>query len=414
MRIRGEVVALVLVVAFLAAMMALSHREDVGSSAQEHELIIRSTYRTLPEGYKALYLTCQSLGTAQRFNRAYALLPPRGLLVVADPYKEPVSDYEKRALAQWIARGNTVLFVSEYYPQMLGLTGTEALELPFGITITPPTSTPKSPAEAIQWGQKSDRATPIVPSFLASRAPDLVVKTSTRLTPEMLRKASLGATPLGMTPLYADSQGTVVAYAAHGQGGVIWCTSPWSFSNEGLRAGHNLEFVTTLMALQPKAPIFFDEYHHGFGAGMSVWTVAPLVTRLGIVQVGLALLLLLVTLGWRFGPMRLPAEERFTRSRAEYLTSMAGLLERMHATHVVVQRLRLRVQREVSRRLGLDAHSTFFRLREVNTQIRAFDPVLLDRVTRYLEHLDADARPDEATTLQLAVQVERLLAVKKR
>jgi len=218
--------------------------------------------------------------------------------------------------------------------------------------------------------------------------------------------------PHGAVPLYRDEFGAVAAYTRIGRGGIVWCTSPWSFSNQAIAQEQNLEFVLALARLDPQAPILFDEYHHGFGAGMSVWTVAPPLTKLGIAQLALALLLLLITLAWRFGPQHLPVEERFTRSRAEYLTSMAGLLERTQATHVVLQRLRLRVARAVSRRLGRAADTAFYQLRQANAQIHAFDPALLDLVTRRLEQLEG-TRPDVAVVYQLAVQVERLLARRK-
>ena len=414
MRFRPEILVLLLIVAFIAVMMTLSHRDTPETGDWN---VVRSSYRTLPHGYKALYLTLDRLNLpVRRHLRPYMMLPERGLLIVADVHKKAVNEYEITQLKKWIAAGNHALVLAEYHPGLF-LPGDGAERL-FDLDdfIGKPGSAGKPVAhtpENIDAGMIATEAAALVPSFLTARAPALTVKTTHRFAHDSAPAIELAGEKVGATLLYADEVGSVVAYSPLGEGGIVWCTSPWSFSNEGIAEGYNLEFILALVGLQPGAPIIFDEYHHGHGTRLNLWTVAPTLTKLGILQVAVAVVLLLITLSWRFGPIQLPVEERFSRSRAEYLTSMAGLLERLHATHVVAQRLRLRVGRVLGQRLGLSAHASLREIAEANVQHPMVDHALLLRICREFEFLEREPRPDEETLLDLVRNVERLLSMRK-
>jgi len=416
MRFRPEWLVLLLVVAFLTVMMALSHRDShKANEVQQRWNMVRSSYRSLPPGYKVLYLTLDSLGyPVRRQLRPYYLLPKRGLLVVADPYKTKIAPVEIRELRDWLAAGNHALILLEYHVgAFLPGDGAEHAYLPEDVPGSP-LGAPPTPAEvdAIRRGERAALAPPLAPSFLSAAAPSLTTRTAYRFPHGGAPQLQLDDTHIDTALLYADAAGPVVAYSPVGQGGIVWCASPWSFSNAGIAEGNNLDFVIALAQLQPDAPVIFDEYHHGHGGGMNLWTIAPALTKLGGLQIALALLLLLITLAWRFGPIVLPMEERFSRSRAEYLTSMAGLLERLHATDVVLQRLRQRLLRVLAQRLGQPANSSLRQLVEANARHPLVDQALLVRVCRELEYLEYEPRPDEETMLALARHVERLLALR--
>ena len=149
--------------------------------------------------------------------------------------------------------------------------------------------------------------------------------------------------------------------------------------------------MLALANLQPGAPMIFDEYHHGIGTGVSLWTLAPAATKWGVAQSALAFLLLLLLLAWRFGPPRLPIDERFTRTRAEYLTSMAGLLQRVQATHVVRDRLANLLRRQVSRRLAIPPHADFARFLDANAQLHVVEQQPWSALSAIVRHGNAAA-----------------------
>src|SRR5205807_8532164 len=86
-------------------------------------------------------------------------------------------------------------------------------------------------------------------------------------------------------------------------------------------------------------PVFFDEYHHGYGAERGILSLLAPIARLGLAQLAVAGLLLLYTVSRRFGRL-LPEEGRVRRSRSEYLGSMASLLPRARAVGLAVSQVR--------------------------------------------------------------------------
>lgn len=417
MRFRPELLVLVLIVAFLAIMISLSHREDIDVRQIHKSFVVRSSYRTFPEGYKVLYLTLDRLGyRVKRYIHSYTDkgLPRRGLLIVADPYNPnaQLTQYEKGVLARWLDSGNYALVtVEQHASQLLPVEDPQFLDNV--LTGVPPNSPPTNEEEAITAGQRVATAKPMAPAFFSTRAPKLAVKTARRFTADIPLETELGGRKIQAAVLYRDRVGAVVAFSPVGKGGIFWCTSPWSFSNDGLKQHpENLDFVLALADLQPGAPILFDEYHHGFGTKATVWTVAPKLTQLGLVELGVAFLLLLLTLAWRFGAVQLPMEERFSRSRAEYLTSMADLLLRVHATHVVIKRLRARLGRSLGQRFGLAVTASLRELMDANAAHPLVDHMLLLRTCREMELLEKVPRPDEDSMLHLARNVERLVSLK--
>jgi hypothetical protein len=350
------------------------------------------------------------------------MLPEHGLLIVADPYKTRVSDYEGRELSAWLSRGNTALLIIAEHPcvaealvprtkaEILQLNGTDLSAQHHG-------KVTNEEGEGIftrMWwhGALNDKpyaAKPVISSFLSSAAPELRVQSPYRFPEEYPLPPRLASAVGGAVPLYHDRFGVAVAYSAVGKGGIVWCCSPWSFSNAGLSAGNNLDFVLALARLQPDAPVIFDEYHHGIGTGVSLWTLAPAVTKWGIAQAAFAFVLLLLLLAWRFGPPRLPITERFSRTRAEYLTSMAGLLQRVQATHVVRDRLANLLRRQVSRRLAISPHADFAQFLSSNAQFHAVDQQLLARIIAQITSMEQQSRPDQYQMLRLANDIQRLL-----
>lgn len=436
---RTEMLLLLGLVAFFVLIVVLSRHEEIDATQSNPFTVQRSSYRTMPEGYKALYLTLQAEGfSVRRQTQAFNLLPLEGgLLIIPDPpyenhpqpgvdsgmqavtFRREMALKEGDALTDWLSRGNHALVLTEYNANVVyGLLGSHRVIDPeerrreqdqteddWFATVADPTPGADLPIQ-------HTLATPSVPSFLSDGAKKLEVYSGRRLKTDMPLTTEQVARIGGVVPLYRDDLGVVAAYSQVGQGGIVWCTSPWSFSNGGIDAGDNLAFVLALAKLKPGAPIIFDEYHQGYGVQMTVWQLLPKIAKLGAVQIGVALLLLFITLAWRFGPAQLPEEERFSRSRAEYLTAMASLLERARATHVVRERLSVLVRRELARRLGVSPHAPPERFQAANAAHAVVEPVLLERVLRHLTTMEHQKRPDPEALLRLAGEIQRMLHAK--
>jgi len=430
MRKRTEILLLLGLIAFFVLIVVLTHREGIDVTQAHASFAQRSSYRTMPEGYKALYLTLLELGyPARRQTQAFNMLPEEGgLLIVADPFiRRPMALKEGEELLAWLRKGNTALVALEYHAEFLyGLLGTtdtddpgvqraqlETLDREWFREVSMPPIPVRLPAP-IRIGSPTRYVTaePIVASFLADRAPKLDTFAYRRFAERIPLTGDQFAKIGGMTPLYRDEEGIAVAYSAVGDGGIVWCASPWSFSNAGIASADNLKFVLALANLKPGAPVIFDEYHQGYGANMSMWHLLPKVSRLGVLQLAAGLLLLFITLAWRFGPAQLPAEERFSRSRAEYLTAMASLLERARATHVVRERLSVHLRRELARRLGVPPHAAPDRFLAANASHAVVDQAQLERVLRQLIHFEGQKRPDAEALLRLSGEIQRMLHVK--
>lgn len=218
-----------------------------------------------------------------------------------------------------------------------------------------------------------------------------------------------------MAPVFADRRGdTVVGLTRHGNGAFVLVSSGWLFSNEGLDEGGNLPFVMNLVTSLGRQSVLFDEYHHGYGARETLWSVAPNPVRFGLMQCAVALFLAVFSLSRRLkAPVPLPGEER---SRAEYLTSMATLLQRARATGVALAQARREFASQVSRRFGLPGDASTQTLAAV---LRERNPLVATRVEATLKRADsliAQGRPPVEQALsavqalfELRKETERIL-----
>lgn len=318
------------------------------SGMQEEILPNRSSYSSRPGGTKALYLTLDELGYRLRRQRQdLSHLPDGGILFLVEP-RLPVDEGEWQGLKAWVEEGNFLCAFLEW-----GL----------------PASTAEwvGPEDPLSAPAESD-STAIQPSFLAKGGQALRVRSRVRLSvvEEVLKEEeegenlafsrpfSAGSLPLMLTtaatPLYADEKGTTLAYSRLGAGGILICASPWAASNEGLGRSQNIEVILSALhafAPQKERVILFDEYHHGYAEGKSLLSLLPGLAKVGLLQVGLAMGILLFSLGRRFGAPVAPRADR--RVRGEYLSAMSLLLRRAGATDLALDRLRDQFRKDLAR-----------------------------------------------------------------
>ncbi len=152
------------------------------------------------------------------------------------------------------------------------------------------------------------------------------------------------------------------------------------------------------------APIWFDEYHHGFGKSRGVLSLLAPVARLGLAQLVIAWLLLTYAVSRRFGG-RVPDEGRVRRSRSEYLSGMASLLGRARAVDLAVAQVRRRFLSDATRVLGLPRDAEEPALLAA-AAARGVDP---ERLRSLLERADKITRDRDRTRQDEALAVAREL-----
>lgn len=304
------------------------------SAREDESRFTRTTYSSGPDGLRALYLTLQELGCDARRWRLplrEAALPERGTLVLVDPM--PLASSEWEDLHNWVEHGNRVLLAGlEGLPEVSWLS-----ERHFALAPSETTS-----------------ARPIQPTYLTQGVESLRVRSPYRIPLEPREKpeakdeeeavdlgCDLGRPPRALrealtraAPMFADDGGIVAAHARVGQGSAVLLCSSWSLSNQGIQEGDNLNFALNALVGADQGPIYFDEYHHGYGEHV-LWGVVPLPVKLCLAQILVGLLLVALARSVRLGPI-MPLE-RGGRQRSEFLGTMTAVLQRGHATRLAVQ-----------------------------------------------------------------------------
>lgn len=393
----------------LALLLAIGRTATPDQSTPE-VTPVRSTYRTRPSGLRALYLTLPALGyPARRHQNTLDHLQGDGALIIAEPVL-PISPREWEAVRKWVARGNLLLLYSDSGHLF------EPGERERTQTPTPPvTASPTQPAPAVLGAANHVIQSPYRFEG-ASWSPERVEehpalgsskKKQPKLSPHVFP-------PEPVVTLAADPLGPALSLSRWGKGTVLLSCSPWSISNEGISKGSNLALFLNLIdayGAGKRRPIYFDEYHHGQGGPTGVLSLLPPVARGGLAQIVIALLLLVLAVGRRFGPI-VPAEALERRTRAEYLTAMSLLFRRARALELAAGKLRDETQRDLARGLGLPPSAGPDAIAAAAQEKRGVEA---EKVRRILEEADllsvARARQlpiDESRVLALAARLHEL------
>lgn len=196
-------------------------------------------------------------------------------------------------------------------------------------------------------------------------------------------------TDFALSPVVADRAGTVVGWYPLGKGSVIVVTDETLFENGRLGKADNARLAYNLATydVRPGQTVAFEEWSHGYQAGDTWWAILPQPFRVAFGIAGAALLLLLFGATWRFGPA-VPLPENNERTSFEYLTSMAGLLERGGAARKAVRDLAHLALHAAARSVGLPDEATASaiasRLRGSDAgERRADDVMTLERLAGY-------------------------------
>jgi hypothetical protein len=335
------IIGLTLVAALLAWLL---HGGESGGSQQA--TFVPTTYSSAGYGLRALYLTLDELGYQPvRLRRPLNdELPARGSLFVVQPVA-PVAEVEWRALEAWVQRGHTLILAADS-----GLPGLLAASPMFGSLLDIPVS----------------YAHPAQPVHLARGVTRLAVKSDAHIevtagqdkgthrvpTPDQTPVTGSGPRRLlgEGVPVFRDEGRAIVTYAKVGKGEVIFLASPWSLTNEGIGKADNIVFALNAVGEAGRGPVFFDEYHHGYGES-ALSRITPWPMKLAAAQILLGILVAMFARSRRFGRIRPLLRE--SRERSDFLATMAAVLRRGEATRLAVRTARDALAHRLSRLLGL-------------------------------------------------------------
>ena len=270
----------------------------------------QSTYDAAPGGYRALYEVLQREGVrVEQFERHAAFLDDSiDVFVVSDAEPSAAAaavallPVDLDAIGAWVKRGGSLLVIGRKYSSEPSL----------------------KMANIEPAGGSRDRARPVMRTALTAGVRS-IDGTSTNRMPFALAQRQI--------PVIADRSGAVVAMYRFGKGSVVVVADPTVFQNRNLARADNARLAYDVVTSNagPHSVVAFDELPHGHQVEDSVWSVLPGMARAGLVLVGLAILALLISTFFRFGPV-VQQQNDDERTSAEYLASMAALLARGGAT----------------------------------------------------------------------------------
>ena len=356
----------------------------VGQQARpEQARFVRTTYTTSKFGLRALYLTLDGLGyQVRRYQRPFnASLPGKGTMVVVDPIR-PLLPPEWRALRRWVEQGHTLLLAgdlalpfSEGGPLLSSSSDVLATQQADFTVRASGSSAGLHSLPSSVFDRTVTYARPTQPTYLSRGVSRLAIQADAHLViPEPegrkqhkrrkdlvsgLVEKGLFANDLaealrGAAPVFRDDEGAVVSYARVGRGTVILLGSPYSLANEGIAKADNLIFALNALGPASAGPIYFDEYHHGFGEGV-VWGLLPLPVKVMLAQLLLAFVVLAYARSRRFG--RIIPLESGARERSEFLGTMTVLLRKGGATRLALRTAHDGARRRLRQQLGLPAEA---------------------------------------------------------
>jgi len=358
----------------------------------------RTTYSNREGGLRALYLTLEKLDyRVSRWRRPFLEgLLPAGTLVVVEPTAS-LAGSEWSTLHRWVAQGNTLVFCAEYSRLGGEFSG--------------------GPGAALAEEPPMRYAAPSQPTYLARQVARLRLKSRARLAlPALVEERGEkrggeqeSAFPEGTqewrrtlaesAPVFRDEEGVAVTYARLGRGNVIVLCSPWTLSNEGLAHADNLPFVLNGVGAPSRGPVFFDEYHHGYGENLA-WALLPTPVRWGLAELLLAGCVLVYARSRRFG--RIIPLLRASRERSEFLGTMTAVLRQGEASRLAVRTAYQAAMHRLHKQLGLPETAE---VEVLGQAARRADPKGGARLQTALERCRAAvggaARPSEAAAVGL-------------
>jgi hypothetical protein len=204
-------------------------------------------------------------------------------------------------------------------------------------------------------------------------SPSPITRAAPRITIAPLSRWSAYGTAY---PLYGDGDHIFVVKYPYGRGEVLWLGGATPLTNAGLRERGNLEFLLASMG-NPKAPVLWDEYIHGYRETLAQSIVHSPAKWLAL-QLTLLALAVIATFSRRSGPVCAPVTD-VRLSPLEFVQTLGGLYENAGTASVAVDICYQRFRYWLTRRLGV----------AYNISIPALESAVRDRFGAKDDHFGA-------------------------
>lgn len=368
-------------------LLALLVLFTVVAALQEARLVERqqglplATSSSSPVGGRALYLWLEAAGLPVSDDPDLFFEEPTevGVALMLEPQRR-VTPEEWAIFDRWVAEGGTLVVVGE------GPGTAAALDhFDFGLLRTVGTE------EALR---------PQTPLW---QSPPLTRTVEARPRSYLRSGRSHFVSHLGV------DEGPVVVSFSQGAGRVILSSSPFPFSNEGLKVPGNPPFVLNVVAAgRGSGRIWFDEWHHGVEGSAPVRGPAEWLRRTptgrAFLYAAAVVFLALVARGRRLGRPLSPPAGVTRRSALEHVVAVANLRRRAGHRKAELDYYHFWLKRELGRRYRL---SPALPDAEYVERLSAYDPHLdAEKLLRLLTRLDqGDVSEEEMVALAREVSL---------
>lgn len=362
-----------------------------------------STFNTGLRGAAAAYEFLGRLGYPQvRWGASFASLGrTEGVLVLAAPFRQAVSESDARALRRWISGGGTCLYLRG--PTALAGEAQRELDRVFGLTARDSRGLLESALDHLVQATAVPAIS--VPHRYALRAPRIAVEAN----------AELPHSEEAFLPLYHIDQRPVAGVRTIGAGRLILVASALPISRAALASADNADFLLAVVeAHRGSGVVIWDEYHHGF---RERYPLADLVLRPEISAVLLQVFVLGLIYVWsrglRYGVplVRLDPERRSVR---EFVCSLSDLYRRARQEREVLATLVQRHRRALAAYLQLPPNAS---LDDISAHLRQHGGTPAAELCGMLHRAQAVAestRVSRRVLVQQARALQRIVAVLRK
>ncbi len=344
-----------------------------------------TTHSTSEEGAQALYEWVGRMGyEPERLEyREFSLEQSDSALIILSP-PQAVTPEQARTTLDWVEQGGTLILADDT-SALLGDNNALLAELKVNIQVYTGTVV-------------IEQAAPLQPALDQPLVSSANVQAGRVLAPQRNDYAPLLGTPNEL----------LVAGIHYGAGYVYMSATSYPFTNGGLRDEQNARLVLNMLRrVPPGGRILFDEIHHGYIQPPST-TTTVLGTPWGWAGTYaiLAIAAYLVLSGRRFGRPIPLAEETQRRSSAEYIESIADLLQRGGKRAYVMQHYHQSIKRRLARSSGINPATEDVDFVRELARIRDIDqPALLGLLARL-----RNQQTNEQGMLAAIAEAEAMLA----
>lgn len=290
-----------------------------------------ASFSTRPDGVQALRLWLDALGytTSNDSSEVFQLPENASLVWIMEP-STSISEEEWKVIDDWVEKGGTLILAGESLRSMLALEHYQA--------------------QVLFLAQPLEALTLQVPLF---NSPPITGMISVNA------HALLETTRQDYATLLAGEEKPVLVSIKQGEGRVFLSTTPFPFSNAGLKQAGNPELVLNLVATARPGSVWFDEWHHGIRTsqreiiGPDQWLRYTPAGH-ALLYVAGVIFLALVLQGRSFGHPVPLSRDVTRRAPLDYATALANLNRRAGHRAAVLRHLSQQIKRNLGRRYRID------------------------------------------------------------